>query len=286
MIDEIDSLDDPRIALYRDLTDRDLTERGEWFIAEGELVVERLLRSDFEVHSVLAIPAKAAPMRELADPATPVYVAQRALLQEIVGFKFHRGVMAIARQRLYTNVDGVMARVFGDEPDHDQARPAVVVVLPHLHNAQNLGAIVRCAAAFGAAAVILGPGGANPFWRYAVRVSMGSMFALPLIRSLDLARDMDLLNSRWGFERVAAVLDDDAVALNQLNHHARCEPTSRIAIVLGSEDQGIEQQWLDQCDRKVTIPMASGVDSLNVAMSAAVMLYHFTQLALAAPQSQ
>ncbi len=266
----IDSLDDPRVALYRNLTDGDLAERGDLFMAEGALVVERLLRSDFETVSVLVTPARAAEFERIARPGVPIYTAPETLLQRIVGFKFHMGVLAVARQRVYTDLDRVLERVIDESDTHS----ATLLVLPQVRNAQNLGAIIRCAAAFGAVAVVLGERGTSPFFRYAVRVSMGSVFTVPLVKSLDLERDLKSLGERWGFESIATVLDAAAQPLSQV--HGRGFAPRR-AILLGSEDAGLEPRWVKLCDRRVTIPMRQGVDSLNVAMSAAVFLYELTK---------
>ena len=149
-------------------------------------------------------------------------------------------------------------------------RPLTLVVCPEIEKTDNLGALIRIAAAFGVDAMILGQRSCDPFFRQSVRVSMGSAFVLPIVRSDDLARDLSRLRE-FGVDVVATVLDPRATPLDQA-HRGR-----RLAIVLGNEAQGLGEEWLRHADRQVTIPMKLGTDSLNVAVAAGVFLYHYTR---------
>ena len=258
------TLDDERLAPYRNLKDRELAREGDRFIAEGEHVVRRLLASDFPVESLLLARRRAEEIAPLAPPDVPVYVVHDPLMHRVVGFKFHSGVMAVGRRKPALSVDDFVART------RDAAR-LTLVVLPDIANTENLGALTRISAAFGADALVLGQHCCDPFWRQAVRVSMGAVFSLPLVRSSDLLSDLQTLRVRAGVELVAAVVDADAQPL------AASHRPPRLALLFGNEAQGLSPDYVRACDRRVTIPMHLGTDSLNVAVAAAVFLYHFTR---------
>jgi tRNA G18 (ribose-2'-O)-methylase SpoU len=150
------------------------------------------------------------------------------------------------------------------------AERAIVTVCQEITNPENVGTLIRVSAAFGARAMVLGERCCDPFFRQSIRVSMGTIFALPIIRSQNLLRDLDELADRGGFERLAAVLSVDAQPLRDVR------PPARAAVVFGSEAQGLDPATIRHCDRKVTIPMRRGTDSLNVAIAAAVFLYQLT----------
>ena len=265
-IERVESLDDPRVALYRNLKDRELERRGRHFIAEGEHIVRRLLDSDFPIDSVMLADRRAEEIAPLVPPNIPVYVVAQHLMNVILGLKFHSGVLACARRKPASDqtLDQVVPK--------DRAR-LTLVICPDISNVENIGSLIRLAAGFGADAMILGERCHDPFWRQSVRVSMGTIFKLPLLQTDDLARDMRRLREEWGVEMVATVLDP---AAEPLEHAKRPE---KLGILFGGEAQGLERQWVEACDRRVTIPMHHGTDSLNVAIAAGVFLYHFTRSA-------
>ena len=256
----VDSIDDPRLACYRDLNERNLTRHSGLFIAEGEKVAQRLFGSRFHVASVLAEPSYAAQIASRAHPDVPIYVASRELLRHTVGFNFHRGVVACGRRQPVTSVNPIVANLTA-------ARPTVVVC-PDVQDPTNLGGIIRTAAAFGCVAIVLGGRCADPFSRRVLRVSMGAALELPIVESRDLLADIGALQSAQ-FAIVAAVIDPSAEPL------AKAERGPRLALLLGSEGHGLSAEWLSRAHRRVTIPMQLGIDSLNVAVAAAVLLYHF-----------
>ncbi len=258
----IDSLDDPRIAAYRCLKERELAREGERFIAEGEHLLRRLLASDYPVESVMLAERRAEEMASLAPPEVPVYVAAGELIHQIIGYKFHSGVIACGRRKPSPSLEQIVASA---------GKRLTLVVCPELNNAENLGSIIRISAAFGVDAMILGPLCCDPFWRQSVRVSMGTVFSLPIVRSKDLTGDLRELRQRWGVELAATVLAEDAEPL------AEATRGDRLALLLGSEAQGLSREQIEACDRRVTIPMKMGTDSLNVAVAAGVFLYHFTR---------
>jgi tRNA G18 (ribose-2'-O)-methylase SpoU len=257
----VHSIDDPRLAPYREMNERNLTKLSGLFVAEGDKVVERLLASDFEIASILAEPVYAERYGPRVSAATPIYLAPRALLEATVGFNFHRGVVACCRRRPGPNIRELLTGM-------ERALRSTIVVCPDVQDPANLGSILRSAAAFGCQAILLGRRSADPFSRRVLRVSMGSALGLPIVESRDLAADLTAL-SAGGFELVATVLDPAAEPLWQSRRE------SKLAVLFGSEGHGLGEEWLRLCRRRVTIPLRLGVDSLNVAVAAAVVLYHF-----------
>jgi tRNA G18 (ribose-2'-O)-methylase SpoU len=148
---------------------------------------------------------------------------------------------------------------------------ATLVVCPEVEKTDNLGSLIRIAAAFGVDAMILGERSCDPFFRQSVRVSMGTVFHLPIVRSEDLKRDLRRLRDEFNVELIATVLDEDAEPLERAGRAATT------ALLLGNEAQGLPADVVALCDRRVTIPMKLGTDSLNVAVAAGVFLYHFTR---------
>jgi tRNA G18 (ribose-2'-O)-methylase SpoU len=263
---EVTDAEDPRLADYRALKERHLNAEGGRFVAESERVVRRLLASPLGVHSVLLTPPRLRALEDaLAEPSAhgaaradlPVYVATQPVLDAIAGFHVHRGCLAI-----------------GERPAA-RALPAGarrIVVLEDLVDVDNLGAIARNAAAFGADALVLSPRSADPFYRKAVRVSLGAVFDLPIVRLARWPDDLDVLR-KLGLQLLAAVLSPTATPL------PRFRAPDRWALLLGSEGPGLSPGAVMRCHASVTIPMATsaGVDSLNVATAAAVMLYALTR---------
>ncbi len=258
----IDSLDDPRVAPYRNLKDRALDRSGGAFIAEGEHLVRRLLASDFVVDSVFLSERRAAEVADVVPATIPVYVASTRLMEKVLGFKFHSGVIACGRRKPHRPLEEVIPK--GRER-------LTLMICPDISNVENIGAIIRISAAFGADALVLGERCHDPFWRQSVRVSMGAVFHLPIYQSADLRGDLERLRNEWGVELAATVLDGGAEPLAS----ARRRP--RFGLLLGGEAQGLGRPFVDACQRRVTIPMHLGTDSLNVAVAAAVFLYHFTR---------
>jgi tRNA G18 (ribose-2'-O)-methylase SpoU len=255
------SLDDPRLAAYRNLKDRELAREGRRFLAEGEQLVRRLIASDFPVESVLISERCAGRLSGIVPAGVPLFILPETEVHRVIGFKFHSGILACGVRKA--------------GPSLEEALPAgekmTVVVCPETSNAENLGALVRISAALGADAMVLGPQCCDPFWRQSVRVSMGSVFTLPLVQSDDLLRDLQRLRSQWNCELIATVADSSAQPLNTARF------SRRRALLFGNEAQGLPDELISLCDRRVTIPMRLGTDSLNVSVSAAVFLFHLTR---------
>jgi len=258
----ITSLDDPRIWAYRNLKDRELARDGGRFIAEGELILRRLMASDYPVESVLLSERRAAEIAPLVWPGVPIYLAPEEVLRQIIGYKFQSGIVAVGRRK----PDLLLEQL----PVLSQSS-TTLVICPETASAANMGSLIRISAAFGVDAVVLGERCCDPFWRQSIRVSMGTIFSIPLVRSDDLLRDLRRLKERWGFEMVATVLDEQAEPLRVAKRG------KRLGIVFGNEAQGLDRETIETCDRRITIPMRQGVDSLNVAVAAGIVLYHFSR---------
>lgn len=260
----ITSIDDPRIASYRELKDRRLAEARGRFIAEGRHIVQRLLVSGYPVESVLVARRRKDAIAAHVGADIPLYVVEDAMIHDVVGFRFHAGIVACGRRRPWPSLADLLG-------SRRESQPLSIVICPEIHNAENLGALVRISAAFGADALLLGPRCCDPFWRRAVRVSMGTVFHLPMRRCDDLGHDLAALQRDWGVALWAAVAHGPARALAQT-----CRP-HRMGLLLGSESQGLEPAHVAMADQRVTIPMHLGTDSLNVAVAAGILLYHFTR---------
>ncbi len=256
------SLDDPRVQPYRNLKASNLMRHGELFIAEGTKVVERLFHSDFETASVLLSEKREAEWLPRIAPEIPVYIVPEAVGSQLVGFNFHVGVVACGRRRPNPRFE----EVFPGNADR-----LTVVVCPNCDNPENLGAIIRISRGFGVDLVLLGKGCCDPYSRRVLRVSMGTAFRQPVIESSDLPADLLRLKREWGFQFVATVLNPDVPPLDE------AQRSSRWGILLGNEATGLSSETIALCDQSVTIPMADGADSLNVAVAAGIFLHHFTR---------
>lgn len=262
-MERIESIDDPRIVAYRNLRDRTL--RGECvFIAEGEVVAERLLASEYGTESLLVSEQFAEKFTRLAAGRIPVYVGPEPLLVEIVGFNFHRGVLAVGcRPAQSPTLDQFMAPV-------DLSKRLSLVICPEVTKPDNLGLIFRSAGGFGIDGIILGDRCCDPFSRRALRVSMGAVLHVPFIRSADVLVDMARLRKEWSVELLATVLDPRAEPL------AGLQWPQRAGLLMGNETAGLRADCLSLCDRLVTVPMDPRVDSLNLGVAAGIFMYDLT----------
>jgi tRNA G18 (ribose-2'-O)-methylase SpoU len=259
-IHTVTDLDLPALDVYRHLKDRHLKCRQGLFIAEGLEVVRRLLRSSFEVQSLLVTPGKLERLSGDVPPGVPVYVASVEQMESIAGFTIHRGSLACGVRPPRPSLEQAIAAA-GDG--------RLVVVMENVADAQNVGVTVRNAAAFGADLVVLA-GCADAFYRRAVRVSMGNVFVVPLYLSDDLVEDLPVLRQRLGLELVAAVLSEQATPLSEAPRPAR------VALLVGAEGDGLSPAVVELCDHRVVVPMRPESDSINVAVAAGIFLYAYS----------
>jgi tRNA G18 (ribose-2'-O)-methylase SpoU len=262
MVTFIHDLGDPRLEPYRNLKDRELAAMGDLFIAEGEHLVRRLLDSDYPVVSVLLSDRRAEAIAPTIRDDVPCYVVPDAVMHQIIGYRFHSGVIGCGRRNPRAKLDLIIPR---------DASTLTLVICPEIANAENMGAMIRLCAGFGVDALILGERSCDPFWRQSIRVSMGNIFRLPLVQSDDLRRDLRRLQSEWGVELSATVLDDRATSLATFSRAAK------LGILFGNEAQGLDEDIVAMCDRHITIPMKLGTDSLNVSIAAGIFLYELTK---------
>lgn len=259
--------DDPRLAPYRSVRERDLVGREGRFVVEGEVVLRlALARGRFALESVLVVPARAAALADalaVLPEAVPVYCVEPSLMAAVAGFPIHRGVLAIGLRGEEPSADALLAALPED---------ALVVALVGLANHDNVGGIFRNSAAFGADAVLLDDETCDPLYRKAIRVSVGAALTVPfaraggataLVEALERARITPLALSPRGREGIDALGRD---------------PPRRAALVLGAEGPGLPEALLART-RTVSIAMAGDFDSLNVAVASGIALH-----ALAGPR--
>ncbi len=258
----IADLDDPRIAVYRSLKASNQTRWLGQFVVEGERLVERLLSSPFPVVSLLVTDRHEPRLEARAPDQVPVYVLPHAWIDELVGFRFHRGVLACGERRPWPALSQILNTTTGR---------LTLVICPRLSNPDNLGTIARIGEVFGIDALIAGRECPDPLSRRVLRVSMGAVLRLSLVVSESLAEEADTLAANHGLEYWGAVADPAAEPFDRLTR------PERLGLVLGEEDRGIEADWLQRCNRLVTIPMRRGASSLNVAVAAGILIYGLTR---------
>jgi tRNA G18 (ribose-2'-O)-methylase SpoU len=268
----VDSADDPRLADYTRLTDVGLrthleAEHG-LFIAEGSKVIGRAVAAGYPVRSVLLAESRLGdlPGLGLGEGGAPVYVVPDEVAERITGYRVHRGALASLSRKPLPAVAEVLSR----------ARR--VVVLEDLVDHGNVGAIFRCAAALGVDAVVLSPRCADPLYRRSVKVSMGAVFAIPYARMTEWFDGLATLK-KTGFRVLALTPDARATVIDEALHADGADggraDVGRVALLLGTEGDGLSSRWLHEADEAVRIPMSpaargAGVDSLNVVAAAAI----------------
>ena len=250
-----DPLDDFR-ALNDPEARRAVERRGGFFVAEGMLAVEALVASPYRVRTVLADDRWADRARAVVGGRAPVVVRPAAEVAAIAGFPFHRGVLASAERGAPADPAGLLAGA------------RLVAVTEGLGDHENLGALFRNAAAFGVDAVLLDPTTADPLYRRSVRVSLGHVLRVPFARLPALPGGLDVVRAA-GLEVVALTPAADAPPLDTLPRDGR-----RRALLVGAEGPGLAPATVAAADRRARIPLAPGVDSLNVATAAAIA-FHF-----------
>jgi len=265
VVNDWPTIDDPadsRLADYIGLTDRDIVRRHEteqFFIAEGPEVVRRLVASGLPIRSIVLAPNRVDDMASsLIGVTAPVFIAERAVISAVAGFDLHRGVIASAARPPLVSLDEVLSRPSAT------GRPHRLAVLEGLNDHENLGAVARSARAFDIDALVLDPTCADPYYRRTIRVSMGEILFLPIVRSTIV--DVVTTIRRHGGTSLALTPDRSAPSVNDV----RLPNDGPLALVLGSEGFGLDATTLDACDSRARIPIARDVDSLNVGHAAAV----------------
>ena len=265
MLVHVDDLQDPRLQPFRGLRFANWTVGSGWFIAEGPRLVERLLCSDYAIHSLLVSTKYVKQWSSRVPPETLALVVPDALVTELVGFNFHRGVMACGLRKPALTVRATLARPL----THD----ATLVAVHGVQDPENLGGILRSCAALGIEHILVGPRCADPLCRRVLRVSMGTALSLQLLQSADLIGDLSWLRQQHGAHSVATTLAADSEPLETA---ARSGP---LVILLGNEAYGLPVELQEFADRRVRIDMRLGTDSLNVSVAAGIVLHYFCRIA-------
>jgi len=261
VVRQIDSLDHQELAPYRTLRMPVEHMKQGIFVAEGEKVVRRLLESNLTIVSMLMtqewfdtiFPAHHSTINH----SPTVFVAGRELLEEIVGYNLHQGIMAVAKipsQRSLEELTGGLPI------------PHLLVALDGLVNSENVGVIVRNCAAFGVDAIIVGETSSSPYLRRAVRNSMGAVFRLPVVHPTRLVEALEFLKRQHGTKIIAAHPHEPSAIMTS-------DMSGNACIVFGNEGEGISENVLKVCTDRIAIPMLNEIDSLNVSSASAVFLY-------------
>ena len=264
---------DTRLADYRAVSDPDEAVRRGLFVAEGRLVVRRLLTSSpFPTRSVLVTEPALAALEDVLTlhPKVPVFVVTQDVMNGITGFNIHRGCLAIGERPAPPAWQAVVEQIRHRRTE--VSSPNVVVCLERVANADNVGGVFRSAAAFGAGGVLLDPVSIDPLYRKAIRTSMGASLQVPFARAEPWPAALGELR-RLGFAVVAMTPAPGAASLRDL------VPTvagRHVAIVLGHEGEGLTAEALAACEFHARIPISGDVDSLNVAVAAAIATYEIT----------
>jgi tRNA G18 (ribose-2'-O)-methylase SpoU len=281
----VDDRNDPQLDLYRDLNDParrvGLDADQAVFVVEGKLAVDRLLTSAYTVRSLLVDEHQATAASDLVAATraqgAPVFVGSRSVVAAMVGFAFHRGVVAVANRPPPAGPERLLADAV--ETSGSQAAPPLVAVLEGLNDHENIGALFRNAAAFGVAGILLDPTCADPLYRRSIRVSVGHVLHMPFARLVPWPTGLDHVKTA---DFVVAALAPRPVADSGVPVASFAELTAwmsgsghpvGVALLFGAEGPGLTDAALAAADVVVPIPMADGVDSLNVATAAAVAFH-------------
>lgn len=260
MLTPADGPHDPRLAEYAHVGDPAWLRARGLFVAEGRLVVRRLLaHGGFDVQSFLLTPAALRSLGGAVTPDAPVLVAGADTLEQVTGFNFHRGCLALVRRPAPLGVDDVVRG----------ARR--MLALEGVGNPDNVGGLFRVAAAFGVDGLLLDPTTADPFYRKAVRTSMGAVLRLPFARAASLPAAVARCREA-GVRVIALTPDPGATDVRAASR----EPGARVMLVVGAEGPGLTSDTLTAADAQVRIPVDPQVDSLNVVVAAGIALSYFS----------
>lgn len=257
-VHDVQSLDDPRVDGYRFVADPErLTTRGV-FVAEGRLVVRRLIDlRHWDIESILVTPAAADNLADILPMTTaPIYRAGQETMNGIAGFNIHRGCLALVRRPASRTLDRVA--------DGPLSR---VLILEGVNNPDNIGGLFRSAAAFGIELVVLGPNSGDPLYRKAVRTSMAATLTVPFVRTSHWPAAIADLRAD-GFSVVALTPALTAAPLEDIR------PAAKLALLVGAEGDGLTRDALAAATLTARIAMTPAVDSLNVTTAASIAMYH------------
>ncbi|WP_404309874.1 TrmH family RNA methyltransferase [Neorhodopirellula lusitana] len=251
----ITDVSDSRIESYRSVRFRD-PQQG--FIAEGAVVVQRLLKSEYSIRSLLIHKGQEHRYENLVADRFPVYVVDPDIGEQIAGYDFHRGVLAHGE-----------CPPMCEPSQLTHARPPIGLGLFGISDPENVGSLLRSAAAMGIHDILIGPGTISPYVRRVIRVSMASVFQH---RFYQVTNSLETINElqKSGVEFAATTLRKDAIAMQDFTSQP---PAGPVVLLVGNEASGLQDEVQDACLHRVTLPMSSGTDSLNVGVAGAIFLY-------------
>ncbi|MBY0587797.1 RNA methyltransferase [bacterium] len=255
----IGDMDDARLNPFRDLKRSNENRRSNMFVAEGGKLLDRMIEVGWPIVSVVLTPTAYDEFQHRIPPDVPIYLVEKKSIEELIGFHFHRGVLASGRRPDFLN----LARLIPPEG------PTTVLMLVDIHDPENVGNIIRTASSLGVSSIVMTSLCADPFSRRVLRTSMGGVLLKPIAIVEEPVRAIASLRLHYSLQTWATVLAEDAIPLSQ----AKAGP--RRLIVVGNEGDGLSPECINACERKVTIPMAPHADSLNVAVASGIILYHF-----------
>lgn len=255
----IEDINDPRIAAYRSLRSNTMQANdGSTFIAEGERIARAFFASSLQAHSMLALPQFytrfGSEIQQKNIPPELCYVASRSMMEEIVGFKMHSGILINGKQPPRVAL-------------HKLTPPIVAVCT--FADSENLGALIRNCAAFGVRSLLLDEKSNNPWLRRSVRVSMGTIFSMNIHQCSSLADALHELRHEEDYRLYAAEITEHSRRINSVQW------AEKSLIVFGNEAYGVDEHILSLCHEVVHIPIVPQVNSINVAASSAVILHHY-----------
>ena len=260
-IREITSLDLPELQPYRTLRRPAEHMQHGIFVAEGEKVLRRLLRSDLTIVSMLLtrqwLDQISSELNVSKQRNTIAYLADKRLLETIVGYNLHQGIMAVAKVPMERSLEEILSEI---------PKPHLLVALDGLEHAENVGIVVRNCAAFSVHCIIVGETSSSPYLRRAVRNSMGAVFHLPVVHTKNLAEALAFLHRQYA-TRIIAAHPHEKSSIRTV------DLTGNLCIVFGNEGTGISKTILEKCTDRIAIPMMNETDSLNVGSASAVFLY-------------
>lgn len=262
----VNDASDPRLADYAGLSDRLGIHRGNRFVCEGRLIVEHLVHSGYPIRSVFLADNwldRMRPTLDLIPPNTPLYIAPEPVLDRIIGFAFHRGILACGEITHPPSASDILRTA------------SRLIILEDLSNHDNMGSIFRSTSALWgrAAGVLLSPGCCHPLYRKSVRVSMGHALRIPFATLDPWPAALDTLRHA-GFTILGLTPAEGSIELRHAQSELAAHPERKVALLLGAEGPGLTSQTLAQVDRKVRIDMDPHADSLNVGVAAAIAMYH------------
>jgi len=262
-LEPLTNADDPRLESYRNPRWNRQPDATTWdFIVEGRYCVERLLQSDYKVHSVIVAEGKSVEILKSLNRSVPVYSLPPAEIRKLVGFDFHRGFMACAKRPAFKSMA---------EFEQEMIRPEISIALLGLCERENVGSIMRTAAALGVERILLGPNTADPFARRTIRVSMGTVFRLKLYDLSDPVAQLPDLADHHDLRTIVTTLDQRATPLRDF----RLVRQSGI-LIAGNEAEGVAEEIQKVATDRVIIPMSLGTNSLNVAVATAICLHELS----------